>query len=37
MRLRHLYATLVVIGLLGYAFNRFIVKLSARFAPWQAK
>lgn len=37
MRLRHLYASLVVIGLLGYAFNLFIGLISVRLAPWQAK
>lgn len=37
MRLRHLYATLVVIGLLGYVFNLFIVQLAVRLVPWQAK
>jgi NitT/TauT family transport system permease protein len=37
MRLRHLYATLVVIALLGYGFNLLIGQLSVRFAPWQAQ
>lgn len=37
MRLRHLYATLVVIALLGYGFNLLIVQLSRRLAPWQTQ
>lgn len=37
MRLRHLYATLVVISLLGYGFNLLIVQMSFRLAPWQTQ
>ncbi|MEZ4726595.1 MAG: ABC transporter permease [Caldilineaceae bacterium] len=37
MRLRHLYAMLIVIALLGYGFNLLIGQLSARLAPWQAQ
>ncbi len=35
MRLRELYATLVVIGLLGYGSNRFVANLSVHLTPWQ--
>lgn len=36
MRLRQLYATLIVIALLGSGFNLLVTRLAAWLAPWQA-
>jgi NitT/TauT family transport system permease protein len=35
MRLQQLYATLVVIALLGYGFNLLLTYLATYLAPWQ--